>query len=202
MNKSDLLRCIAEKGYDVGFGAKKHFATQDIIEKVPGFISFLSLALGIYALVIKTLSMEIISATIIVLGIVGLYISMYNHKKDAYAQSGVALTKLFNELKNLYFRVKSLDENSDLSAYQKEFSDIESRYYPHCMSTQILLSNWYTHYKFYWEHQIGWINEQLNFNFFRDKVPLSLWFTLLIGVIVSICFFTDLIADFCNVPTP
>ena len=47
MNKLDLLKSIAEKGYDVGFGAKKHFATYDIIEKTPGLISFSSMAFGI-----------------------------------------------------------------------------------------------------------------------------------------------------------
>ena len=56
MNKSDLLKSIAEKGYDIGFGAKKHFATYDIIEKTPGLISFISTAVGVYALVIKSLS--------------------------------------------------------------------------------------------------------------------------------------------------
>lgn len=198
MNKSDLLRCIAEKGYDVGFGAKKHFATHDIIEKIPGLISFLSMAFGIYALVIKTLSTELISATFIVMGVMGLYISMYNHKKDAYEKSGVALTQLFNELKSLYLRVKNLDESSDLSPYQKELSDIESRYYPLCISTQILFSNWYAHYKFYWEHQIGWVNEQVNFSFFRDKVPLSLWLTVLILIVGWTWFFSDITTLVCN----
>lgn len=198
MNKSDLLRCIAEKGYDVGFGAKKHFATHDIIEKIPGLISFLSMAFGIYALVIKTLSTELISATFIIMGVMGLYISMYNHKKDAYEKSGVALTQLFNELKSLYLRVKNLDESSDLSPYQKELSDIESRYYPLCISTQILFSNWYAHYKFYWEHQIGWVNEQVNFSFFRDKVPLSLWLTVLILIVGWTWFFSDITTLVCN----
>lgn len=202
MNKSDLLRCIAEKGYDVGFGAKKHFATYDIIDKIPGLIGFLSTAFGIFALVVKSLSNELISATFIVLGVIGLYISMYNHKKDAYEKSGNALIQLFNELKGLYLRVKNLDENSDLSAYQEELSEIESRYYPLCISTQILFSNWYAHYKFFWEHQIGWVNEQLKFSFFRDKVPLSLWFTLFIGIALAVYFSTDLMTYLCKIPTP
>lgn len=202
MNKSDLLRCIAEKGYDVGFGAKKHFATYDIIDKIPGLIGFLSTAFGIFALVVKSLSNELISATFIVLGVIGLYISMYNHKKDAYEKAGIELTKLFNELKGLYLRVKSLDENSDLSVYQEELSEIESRYYPLCISTQILFSNWYAHYKFFWEQQIGWINEQLKFSFFRDKVPLSLWFTLFIGIMVAVYFLTGLVTYLCKTPTP
>jgi hypothetical protein len=182
----------------VGFGAKKHFATHDIIEKVPGLISFLSMTFGIYALVIKTLSTELISATFIVLGVMGLYISMYNHKKDAYEKSGVALTQIFNELKGLYLRAKNSDESSDLSAYQKELSEIESRYYPLCISTQILFSNWYAHYKFYWEHQIGWVNEQLKFSFFRDKVPLSLWLTVLILIVGWTWVFSDITTLVCN----
>ena len=120
MNKPDMLKMIAEKAYDVGFGAKKHFATYDIIEKAPGLISFSSMAFGIFALAIKDLPTELISATFIVLGVVGLYISFYNHKKDTYDQAGVALTQLFNELKALYLTVKSMDEDGDFSGPQKE----------------------------------------------------------------------------------
>lgn len=186
MNKSDLLRSIAEKGYDVGFGAKKHFATYDIIEKAPGWISFSSLAFGIFSLAFKYLSNEFTSAIFIILGVVVLYISLYDHKKSSYDQSGVALTQIYNELKALYFRVKNIDSDIDFSEFQKELSGIESQYYQACISKQILFSNWYAHYKFFWEHQIGWVDEQLKFSFFRDKVPLSLWaamFILLIGSI-------------------
>ncbi|MBQ0781571.1 MAG: SLATT domain-containing protein [Thalassolituus oleivorans] len=196
MNKSDLLKSIAEKGYDVGFGAKKHFATYDIIEKAPGLISFSSMAFGIFSLAVKGLSTELTSAIFIVLGVVGLYISLYDHKKSSYEQSGVALTKLYNELKALYLKVKNIEEDSDFSDSQKELSEIENRFYQACISKQILFSNWYAHYKFYWEHQIEWVNEQLKFNFFRDKIPLSLWLTILvvsIGLVFSISDITTLI---------
>ncbi len=202
MKKSDLLKSIAEKGYDVGFGAKKHFATYDIIEKAPGLISFSSMAFGIFSLVVKGLSTELTSAIFIILGIVGLYISLYDHKKSSYEKSGVVLTQLYNELKSLYFRVKGVDEDADLCSFQKELSDIEKRYYPECISKQILFSNWYAHYKFYWEHQISWVDEQLDFNFFRDKVPLSLWvtiFTISIGLILS---GSDIAAFICGVSKP
>ena len=49
MKRDDLLKCIADTGYNVGFGAKKHFATYDLVEKSPGWISFLSIAFGIYS---------------------------------------------------------------------------------------------------------------------------------------------------------
>lgn len=183
MKKSDFLKSIAEKGYDVGFGAKKHFATYDIIEKAPGMIGFISMAVGVFALAIEGFSSNLVSALFIMIGIAGLYISFYEPNKPAYDNSGVGLTKIFNELKALYFKVKNTDENSDFLELQKEFSEIESRYYPLCISKQIMFSNWYAHYKFFWEHQIDWINEQLNFGFFRDKVPLSLWFWLLIAIL-------------------
>ena len=185
MNKVDLLKSIAEKGYDVGFGAKKHFATYDIIEKAPGLISFASMAFGIFSLAVKDLSTALISAMFIVLGIIGLYISLYDHKKSSYDKSGIALTKLYNELKALYLKVKSTDESNDFSQFQEELNDIENRFYPECISKQILFSNWYAHYKFFWEHQIEWVDEELKFTLVRDKVPLSLWLTLLILVIYA-----------------
>lgn len=200
MNKADLLKSIAEKGYDVGFGAKKHFATYDIVEKSPGLIGFSSMAFGIFSLAVKGLSTELISAIFIVLGVVGLYISFYNHEKLDYEKSGVTLTQLYNELKALYLKVKSLDENCDFSTFQEKLSEIEARYYSACISKQIIFSNWYAHYKFFWEHQIDWVNEQLKFNFFRDKVPLSLWLTMLIVAIGSIFWFSDVITIICSAP--
>ena len=202
MNKLDLLKSIAEKGYDVGFGAKKHFAPYDIIEKAPGLISYSSMAFGILALAIKELPTDLFSAIFIVLGVVGLYISLYDHKKSSYEQSGVALTKLYNELKALYFKVKNINEERDCSDLHKELSDIENRYYQECISKQILFSNWYAHYKFFWEHQIEWVNEQLKFSFFRDKIPLSLWLAVLVTIIGLACSISDMTTLICTASKP
>ncbi len=198
MNKNDLLRSIAEKGYDVGFGAKKHFATYDIIEKMPGLISFSSMAFGIIALVANDLSTKFISSAFIILGIVGLYISLNDHKKKDYDQAGTELTKILDELESLYFEVKCLDESEILISKKQALSEIKSRYYPVCISKQILFSNWYAHYKFFWEKQIGWIDEQLKFNFFRDKVPLSFWITIFISILLLVIFQLSLINYICN----
>lgn len=92
MNKDDLLKHIAETAYNVGFGAKKHFSTFDIVSKAPGVISFISLAFGIYALVIDSLNTKLISATLIIIGVIGLYISFYDSKKNDYAENGRELT--------------------------------------------------------------------------------------------------------------
>ena len=199
MQKSDLLKSIAEKGYDVGFGAKKHFATYDIIEKAPGFIGFFSMAFGIFSLVIKSLSTDYTSAIFIILGVIGLYISLYDHKKICYEKSGVALTKNYNQLKALYLEVKSSNDGDDYSEFQNKLSEIEGCYYADCISKQILFSNWYAHYKFFWEHQIGWVNEQLNFNFFRDKIPLSLWFFLFIVIVGIVHYLFNIPSLVCSV---
>ena len=173
MNRSDLLKSIAETSYNIGFGAKKHFATYDIIEKAPGWIGFISTAVGILGLVIDALSTKFVSAIFVIIGIMGMYISAYDQEKNQYATAGTSLTRLFNELKVLYFDVKNLPDTADVTIYQTKLEEIESRYYPICISKQILFSNWYAHYKFFWEHQIDWVDEQLKFKLFRDKMPLS-----------------------------
>jgi len=187
MRKEDLLNQLADTAYNVGFGAKKHFATFDIVEKAPGWIGFVSMGVGIFALFIETLATKQMSAIFIILGISGLLINLYSADKQNYEQKGVDLTKLFNELKSLYFSVKS-SEKSEFKEETEKLSDIESRYYSNCISKQILFSDWYAHYKFFWQHQIGWIDEQKHFKFWRDKVPLSFVFTLLILILGGIAF--------------
>jgi len=185
MKKDDLLKHIAETAYNVGFGAKKHFATYDIVDKTPGLISFSSMAFGIYALAFNGLSSNFLSASFIILGIIGLYISFYDSKKSNYERVGKELTKLFNELRKLYIHTKSADENI-LPQCEQKLRDIENRYYEVCISKQILFSDWYAHYKFFWQHQIDWVNEQIRFKLLRDKVPLTLLITVLVILIALV----------------
>lgn len=185
MNKDDMLKQIAEAGYNVGYGAKKHFATYDIVEKVPNLINFFLIAVGIFALFINELSNKTISAMLIIFGIIGLYISFYDDKKDDYNKTGKYLTGLFDELKRLYYKVKA--PNYKLNKDDENLlNDIQSRYHKRAISKQILFSDWYAHYKFFWQHQIDWIEEQKDFSLLRDKIPLTFTATLLfllIGII-------------------
>ena len=188
MNRSDFLKCIAETGYNVGFGAKKHFATYDLVEKSPGWISFISIAFGIYSLAFKELSTSFLSASFAVLGVVGLYVSMYDAKKSDYEKAGVELTKIYNQLRALYYSVQSKSDSDDLTNLISEYQQLESQYYSVGLSKQILFSDWYAHYKFFWQHQIEWVDEQKNFSFFRDKVPLSFYMFLVVLIVMAICF--------------
>jgi hypothetical protein len=188
MNRSDFLKCIAETGYNVGFGAKKHFATYDLVEKSPGWISFISIAFGIYSLAFKELSTSFLSASFAVLGVVGLYVSMYDAKKSDYEKAGVELTKIYNQLRALYYSVQSKSDSDDLTNLISEYQQLESQYYSVGLSKQILFSDWYAHYKFFWQHQIEWVDEQKKFSFFRDKVPLSFYMFLVVLIVMAICF--------------
>jgi len=185
MKKDNLLKLIAESAYNVGFGAKTHFSTFDIVDKAPGLIGFLSMAVGIFALFIDELSTKQMSATFIVLGIVGLYISFYDSKKSTYDEAGSSLTQVFNELKELYFLVKTSSDD-EIQQHLEKFREIEKTFYAKCISKQTLFSGWYAHYKFFWQHQIGWIDEQLNFKFWRDKVPLSFSLVLALFIILVV----------------
>jgi SMODS and SLOG-associating 2TM effector domain 6 len=173
MERKELLKNIAETAYNVGFGAKKHFATFDIVDKTPGLIGFFSTAFGTYALVFDELSTKFLSASFVVIGVMSIYISFYDSKKDAYEEAGICLTKLLNELRKLYSCTKHADDINELSQYEIELKNIENQYYESSISKQILFSDWFAHYKFFWQLQIDWIDEQKQFKLFRDKIPLT-----------------------------
>ncbi len=185
MKKDQLLKSIAETAYNVGFGGRKHWATYDIVDKVPGLIGFLSTAFGIFALIYDKLSEKSLSAAFIVFGLIALYITFYEPNKSKYAESANKLTTMFNALRDLYRTVQS-HPNDDVDLYIDRLHLIESDYYDTCISKQILFSDWYAHYKFFWQYQIDWLDEQKNFKLFRDKLPLSFmfWVVVLLGGVV------------------
>lgn len=185
MKKEDLLKQIAETGYNVGFGAKKHFATYDIVSKAPSVIGFLSMAIGVFALYIDVLASKHMSGLLIISGVLSLFINLYNGQIEDYNKTGTRLTQLYNELKSLYLSLKAC-KTDDLVSFSQELERIEKSFYSSCITKQILFSDWYTHYKFFWQHQIEWINEQKNFKFLRDKVPLSFTLFIILVFIVSI----------------
>ena len=197
MDKDSLLKDIAETGYNIGFGGRKHFATYDIVDKTPGLISFLSMAFGTYALVFDGLSTKFLSASFVVLGIIGLYISFYDSRKSDYEKAGVALTRLFNELRQLYRSTKNAN-NDELPDLKQKLNDIESRYYETSISKQILFSDWYAHYKFFWQVQIDWIDEQKNFKFLRDKIPLKFSLTIILTVAALIFWSSNFLNLVCK----
>lgn len=182
MNREGLLRSVAETAYNVGFGAKKNFATHDIVQKIPGLISFVSIVVGVYALIYEPLNSKWIAATLVVLGIVGLYITQYDSRKEAYSREGERLTALFYRLRDLYREIEARANDDDLTTQRASLDLIQQEFFSAGESKQILFSDWYAHYKFFWQHQIEWIDEQKQFRFWRDRVPLS--FSLTVGALL------------------
>ncbi|MFG0647244.1 SLATT domain-containing protein [Leclercia adecarboxylata] len=184
MTQSDMLKLIARHGYNVGFGAKKNFATYDLICKASGWISFISLAVGVFALFIPELATNVISAILIIFGVATMYIQFYDSEKQSYETAGIEQTKIFNELEVIYRNVKS-DANFDYPHTQQSIDAIMSRFYGTVISKQIFGSNWYAHYKFYCEFEKAWVEEELNLTL-KDKIPLSLCFLAGLAIIFAV----------------
>lgn len=180
MNKENLLKMIAETAYNVGFGAKRNFATFDLVEKAPGWLSFISLAVGVYALFMPSLASTHVAAAMVLFGIATLYIGFYQQDKQKYEDAGTELTRCFHELRALYYLVQSMPDDSDFTPQLKSHEALCDRNLTVAVSKQIFLSDWYAHFKFFWQQQIEWIDEQKKFKFLRDKVPLSFTVTVLL----------------------
>ena len=167
MDRDRLLKTIAEKGYDVAFGAKKTFATYDIIGKGPGWVGLISTAVGIIALFYDPLSAKVPSAVLLIAGIASLYLSFY--RAEDYEKCANTLLFQYNRLKALY---RSVQSGQDPVAAKIEFDAIDAEYYSTTMGRQVFLSGWYAHYKLFAETQVDWMNEQLHFTW-KDKWPVS-----------------------------
>lgn len=197
MNKNDLLKIIVDTSYNVGFAAKKHFASYDMAEKLPGLINFISMSVGILALVFDILSLKIVSAMLVIVGIMGLYISSYNNDKQKYADVAVKLTAIFNQLKHLYYEVNAVTDNN-LAKYQAEYQKLVAEYNGIANYKQLMFSDWYAHYKFFWQQETGWLNEQKNFSLLRDKIPLSLSVIIIIAVVAIAVYHLQVLAFICS----
>ena len=148
MDKQEALNLLATHGYNVGYGAKKHFSTYDIVEKAPGAISFASIAFGILSLKYFDQELESHVAVFLTLfGVVSLYISFYLPNKDKYKDSGVKLTKIFSDIHTSYLKIKI--DNHDIDGELKYVDGLMDEFYNSSIEKQILFSDWYAHYKFF-----------------------------------------------------
>lgn len=180
MDKDQLLKLIAEKGYDVLFGVKKTFATYDIVSKGPGWIGFVSSAVGVFALIYDPLSAKLPSAILVIAGIASLYISFY--RAEEYERSANSQLSVYNRFKSLYLSVQS---GADPVAAKREYDTIDAHYYTTTMSKQIFLSGWYAHYKLFAETQIDWMEEQKQFTW-KDKWPVSARISIVLGAMAAV----------------
>ncbi|MBP2081783.1 MULTISPECIES: SLATT domain-containing protein [Pseudomonas] len=183
MDQQVALKLIAEKAYDVGYSAKLHFSTYDIVENAPGRIGLISLVIGVLALYIDFLAAKHVSALITVIGICSLYITYYADTKEQYFQAGNKLTQLLDQLRVMSARCKSSQQFT--ATDQAELDRITADFGAACLRKHILFSGWLAHKKFFWDHQIDWIAEHREFRFFRDKIPFSVY-ALIVVVLIAL----------------
>lgn len=188
MKKEIFLKSLAEHGYNVMFGAKKHFVTYDIVEKVPSGIALITLLIGIWQLYAPSFDYsKEVSLVIILVSVVALQINLYNSNKEDYMKAGIKLTEIHNELKDMYYQTKSSTESEVTNAEQEKLQKLLNDYYAISITKQITFSDWYAHYKFFYQAQHEWIDEQKIFTW-KDKFPMSfrIWTAI---VIITILFF-------------
>ncbi|NIE52998.1 SLATT domain-containing protein [Pantoea sp. Ap-870] len=190
MQKKDLLNHIASAGYNVGFGAKKSFATFDIVSKIPGWIGIISLAVSIFGLYMDEMSSKHIAAIFIILSIGSLYINFYDSDKNKYEEAGKMQTSIFRKIERLYYDAKSEDA-PDSVKFISQLDNLMQEFDKSTITKQIFGSNWYAHYKFFSEMEKRWIEEQLSLTFWKDKFPNTLKifiFTTLAIVLISMFY--------------
>lgn len=191
MTKDKLLKNIAMNSYNVGFGAKKNFASHDIVVKLPSWIGFSTLAIGILQLYYSVLgNNKELSVLLILISVASLYLSVFNSNIEKFEKEGIRETQIFNKLKNLYFTVKSESKN-DFTEEITKMDEIMNEFYSETITKQVFMSQWYAHYKFFYEMQIDWIDDELKFSFFKDKIPNSLKHLLILILVITVIYFSN-----------
>jgi hypothetical protein len=175
LERNLFLRQLAENGYNVIYGAKKHFSTYDTVVKMPGRIAFITLAIGIWQIYKPSFPYNSeISLLLIIASIIALTISQYNSEKDRYREVGNRLIQIHNELREIYYQAKSSEQEnfSNESNEAIRMNELLNEFYQISISKQIFLSDWVAHYKLFFQSQYEWIDEQKKFTW-KDKIPIS-----------------------------
>lgn len=174
-NKENLLKQIAEDGYNIGFGACKSFATYDIVNSWLRVGALLSLLIGIAQLKISDIQVNNkISLLLIFISIIVMHITYYIPNKDKFNEIGKLQLGLFYKLKDLYYTVRSMENIEEFSSIMEKRKNIYEEFTNISDSNEIfILSDIYAHIKFFGQKQIDWVDEQKNFSFWKDKFPNS-----------------------------
>lgn len=188
MKKDLFLKQLAENGYNVIYGAKKHFATYDTVVKMPGRIAFITLAIGIWQIYLPSFLYNTeVSLILIIASIIALVVSQYNNEKDRYGEVGDQLIQIHNKLREIYYQIQSSEQKVvENDSYESlRMNELLKDYYRISISKQIFISDWLAHYKLFFQSQYEWIDEQKNFTW-RDKIPLSFRVAVISFIVAAI----------------
>lgn len=190
MTEQTVTKQIAREYYNVIYGAKLNFASFDTCEKLPSFISFLSLALGVLALSFDSFNNKVLASFLLIAGIVGLMLKPREMLKEKYLDAGVKLTVISKSLELLHSQDMLPDEER-----RRQLETLQEQHHAVLQPPPILLTSWFAHYKLFFEHNNKWFCTELGLTW-KDKIPFTLRttiITLLVSVLIYInpyCFFS------------
>lgn len=149
MEKSDRLSEVASAAYSIGYGSKIHQSTLDMALKIPGWINFSSLAIGVIALIEMRAATPVPAATLIIAGIGSIYFSHYQDRATEYDRIAKELLQRYYQLQDIARQMEGTDDEAALEQLSKDASEIRDGAKSVAISRQIFLANWYAHYKFF-----------------------------------------------------
>jgi hypothetical protein len=197
MRKEQLLNSIAQSGYNIGFGAKKHFITYDIYRVMPKLTSFTVLAIGVLQLtsIFKRWCTgdlpDVIGALLVIIGLLAFTVDITGKNSDRFNEAGKILIGKFNRLRNMYNETLSLDDKDieKINQLSHELEQIEQDARLAAISEQAIGTHILTNTLFFGSMQVSWIEKELKLDF-RDKFPFFHLeaFVLYIAVIVALFF--------------
>lgn len=183
--RESLKKRSAHIGYSLGFGAKRHFATYDIVEKTPAYFGVFSFSVGIAFLIYKNDSLAtFIGASSSVIGFALLYLNDYLNEKEKYINIGKQLNTLYGKVHAIYDKSLSCEED-EIPKLEKELTEINDEFQKISIHKQVFLSNEFAHFKLFFESQPKWFVDELELTFWRDKIP-AIWRLYAVIILISI----------------
>lgn len=110
IDKKQIQHHIARVAYEVWYGAKLNFWTYDIVIKLPPYVSFFSLAIGILGLSYPEMGeglVKFMSVSILIIGIISFYVERFD--ADKHKSMGIKNINQRNELHTLYEEMNSTE---------------------------------------------------------------------------------------------
>lgn len=195
--RDSLKKQSAQLGYSVGFGARRHFATFEIVDKVPTYFGVITFAFGIIFL--KYPNSQLSDLIAVLTSIVGgaiVYLNFYANDKDKYTEVGKKLIKLYNQTYSIYEKAKTCNEE-EFATLESELRMINDELQNVAIHKQVFFSNELAHFKLFGESQSDWFADELKLTFLNDKIP-AIWkvyfFVFVFSVAVVLFLNCDLTA--------
>src|SRR5699024_291396 len=112
----------------------------DMSIKTPGKTAFITLAIGIWQVYSPSFQYNTeVSLLLILASILALTVSQYNAEKDKYRITGNQLIQIHNDLRELYYLVKSSKQNkyTNESPESIRMNELLEQYYESSLSKQL-----------------------------------------------------------------